>query len=171
MATTPGLPTNKNLLSQFGFQFRIKKLPVTNFFITRVNLPGLTASSPGVPTPFKVMYQAYDKLEYNDFSLSFKVDEDLENWMEIFDWMVGVGFPTKFDERRLLELKQNSGEGKFSDGTLTVLTSSKNANRQFVFRDLLPVSLSDIEFNTQDTDVEYLEATVGFKYLYYTLER
>lgn len=171
MATTPGLPTNKNQLSQLGFQFRVKKLPTTNFFVTRTNLPGLAGNPPGVATPFKIMPMAYDKLEYNDLSVTFKVDEDMKNWMEIFDWMVGIGFPTKFDERRLLEAQIGQGEGKFSDGALTVMTSAKNPNVQFMFKNLIPYSLSDLEFTTQDMDVNYLEATVNFRYLYYTIER
>jgi hypothetical protein len=171
MSATPGLPHNKNQLSPLGFQFRVKKLPTTNFFITRTNLPGLTGNSPGVATPFKIMPMAYDKLEYGDLAVTFKVDEDMKNWMEIFDWMVGVGFPTKFDERKLLESQQGQGEGKFSDGTLTVMTSAKNPNIQFMFKDMIPYSLSDLEFTSQDMDVNYLEATVAFKYLYYTIER
>lgn len=165
------LPLNKNQLSQLGFQFRVKRLPTTNFFVTDVVLPGLNASPPGVSTPFKIMPLAYDKLTYNDLSVTFKVDEDMKNWMEIFDWMVGIGFPTKFDERRLLEAGRLEGEGIYSDGTLTILTSAKNPNRQFMFKDLLPYALTDIRFNTQDADVNYVEATVSFKYLFYTIER
>jgi len=171
MNKTPGLPKNKNQLSPLGFQFRVERLPTTNFFVTRVNLPGLSANAPQTPSPFKPIVQAYDKLEYNDLSVTFKVDEDQKNWMEIFDWMVGVGFPTKFDERRLLELQRMSGGGIFSDGTVTIMTSAKNPNTQYMFKGLLPVSLSDLEFNTQDMDVNYLEATVVFKYVYYTIER
>ncbi len=170
MSVKAGLPTNKNQLSQLGFQFRVKKLPTTNFFVTRVTLPGLMGSVPGVATPFKIMPMAYDKLEYGDLQVTFKVDEDMKNWMEVFDWMVGIGFPTKFDERRLLEANNSTAEGKFSDGSLTVMTSAKNPNIQFMFKDLIPYSLSDLDFTTQDMDVNYLEATVSFKYLYYTIE-
>jgi hypothetical protein len=171
MTATPGLPTNKNQLSQLGFQFRVKRLPTTNFFITRVSLPGITGNVPGAATPFKIMPLPYDKLEYNDLAVTFKVDEDMKNWMEIFDWMVGIGFPTKFDERRLLEAKTLEGDGVYSDGTLTIMTSAKNPNTQYMFRDLIPYSLTDLDFTTQDMDVNYLEATVNFKYLYYTIER
>ena len=171
MATTPGLPKNKNQLSQLDFQFNINKLPTTNFFVTRVALPGLTGNAPQVYTPFKPLAMAYDKLEYNDLSITFKVDEDQKNWMEIFDWMVGIGFPTKFDERRMLIAQNVATAGIYADGVLTIMTSAKNPNTQYMFKNLIPYSLSDLELNVGDMDVNTLEATVAFKYDYYTIER
>lgn len=169
--TNLGLPTNKNQLSQLGFQFRVQRLPTVNFFLTRATLPGLTGNAPRVSTPFNPLPVAYDKLTYNEFSVTFKVDEDMKNWMEIFDWMVGIGFPTKFDERRLLVNNTGAGKGIFSDGNLTVMTSAKNPNTQYMFKNLIPTSLTDLDFTTQDMDVTYLEATVTFSYDYYTIER
>ncbi len=169
MAYIGGLPNNKNQLSPLNFQFRIKKLPATNFFVTAVELPGLTASPPKVGNPLHPLPMAYDKLQYNDLTLTFKVDEDLVNYLEIYDWMVGVGFPTRFEERKMLDKK--GVEGKFADGSLTVGTSKKNPNVQFMFKDLLPYSLSNLRVGTTDSDVIYVEATVSFVYSYYTVER
>lgn len=165
-----GLPTNKNQLSPLGFRFSVKKLPHVNFFANRVNLPGLNGSPPNVATPFRVMPLVYDKLDYEDLQLTFKVDEDLRNYQEIQDWMVGIGFPTGFNERRFLE-NTRPLDGKYSDGILSIQTSKKNHNVEYLFRDLLPYSLSGLEFNTTDADVQYIEATVTFKYQYYTLNR
>lgn len=173
MATIQGQPENKNMLSQIGFRFSVKRLPSVSFFASRINMPGLTLNAVPVPTPFKVINMAADKLEYGEFSVTFKVDEDMGNYLEIFDWMVGIGFPTKFDERKQLVANgQNSpGTGIFSDGTLMINSSAKNPNMEVTFIDLLPVSLSDLDFTTQASDVDYLEATVSFKFLYYTITR
>lgn len=171
MSFQGGKPENKNQLSPLGFQFRVKKLPSTNFFVTRTNLPGLVAQPPTVATPFNRMPMAYDKIEFNDLVLTFKVDEDLTNFLEIYDWMIGVGFPTAFNERKHLEASTTSRDSLFADGTLTVMTSKKNPNIQFDFKNLIPTSLSDLEFTTTDMDVNYIEATVSFKYLNYTVAR
>lgn len=171
MARTVGQPKNKNQLSQLGFQFSVRKLPATNFFATRVNLPGLTGNVPRVSTPFSPLPVGYDKIEYGDLSVTFKVDEDLVNYMELFDWMVGIGFPTKFEERKMLERSNASTERVYSDGSVIVQTSAKNPNIQFMYKDLIPYQLTDLEFSTQDTDVNYIEATVSFRYSYYTVER
>ena len=104
-----------------------------------------------------------------DLTLTFKVDEDLVNYLEIYDWMVGIGFPQQFEQRKMLDKKGT--EGKRCDGHLTINTSKKNPNIQFMFKDLMPYSLSDLRFNTTDSDVIYVEATVSFVYAYYTVER
>lgn len=164
-------PTNKNMLSGLGFTFNLKRLPGVNFFATQVNVPGLVGNAVSQATPFKPIFRAYDKLEYNELQVTFKVDEDMQNYMEIFNWMVGIGFPADFEQRRLLEANANVGERLFSDGQIVIQTSKRNPNIEMNFVDLIPVSLSDLQFSSQNQDVDYLEATVSFRYLYYTMKR
>lgn len=162
-------PVNKNMLAGLGFTFNLRRAPGVNFFCSQVNVPGLVGNAPQIATPFKPIFRAYDKLEYNQLSLTFKVDEDMQNYLEIFDWMVGIGFPTKFEERK--QLVKPNGDGIFSDGTMIITSSAKNPNMEITFRDLIPTSLTDLDFTTQSSDVDYLEATVTFKFLYYTINR
>lgn len=163
-------PVNKNMLSGLGFTFNLKRLPGVNFFATMVNVPGLTGNAVTQANPFKPIFRAYDKLDYNDLSVTFKVDEDMQNYLEIVDWMVGIGFPTEFDERRMLESRA-AGEQIYSDGQVIIQTSKRNTNLELNFVDMMPISISDLNLTSQSSDVDYLEATVTFKYLYYTLRR
>jgi hypothetical protein len=39
-----------------------------------------------------------DKILFEDFSLRFLVDENLENYMEIHNWIRGLGFPESLEE-------------------------------------------------------------------------
>jgi hypothetical protein len=162
-------PVNKNMLSGLGFTFNLKRLPGVNFFASQVNVPGIVGNAVMQASPFKPIVRAYDKLEYNELSVTFKVDEDMQNYLEIFDWMVGVGFPTSFEERRMLE--SNQGNGLFSDGQVVIQTSKRNTNLELNFVDLLPVSLTDLQLDARAQDVDYLEATVSFRYNYYTIKR
>ncbi|AMQ65999.1 tail tube protein [Stenotrophomonas phage vB_SmaS-DLP_6] len=162
-------PVNKNMLSGLGFTFNLKRSPGVNFFCSSVNVPGLSGNAPQVATPFKPIFRAYDKLEYNELQVTFKVDEDMGNFLEIFDWMVGVGFPADFEQRRSLESPQQAG--LFSDGQVVIQTSKRNTNLELNFVDLLPVSLSDLQLTSQNQDVDYLECTVSFRYTYYTIRR
>ena len=34
-----------------------------------------------------------DKLQYGEFSLRFLVDENMENYMSIHNWLTGLGYP------------------------------------------------------------------------------
>lgn len=163
-------PVNKNMLSGLGFTFNVKRLPGVNFFASQVNIPGLVGNAVMQASPFKPIVRAYDKLDYNELTVTFKVDEDMQNYLEIFNWMVGVGFPTKFDERRVLEDATQSA-GLFSDGQVVVQTSKRNTNLELNFVDLLPISLSDLQLDARAQDVDYVECTVTFKFNYYTIKR
>ena len=55
----------------------------------------------------------------------------------------------------------------FSDATLNILTSKNNANIEVRFSDVFPSSLSGLQYDQQATDVDYLTATVSFKYKIY----
>ena len=161
--------SNMNFLSQVSFEFNLKKLPKVNFFVVRATIPSVSLGSVQVGNPFVKMNVAGDKVDFSEFQLSFKVDEDLANYLEIYDWIMGLGFPQNYDQYARLRQKDKIAEGRYSDGTLTILTSSKNANKTFHFANMFPVSLSELEMNAGSTDVEYLECTASFKYDYFTM--
>ena len=45
------------------------------------------------PTYLKDLPIPGDKMEFEDLNVRFLVDENLENYMEIQNWMRGLGFP------------------------------------------------------------------------------
>ena len=155
------------MLSQLGFRFDLNRTPNLQFFVTATNLPGLSGSTAVQPTPFTKVHRAYDKLQFNPLTVTFKVDEELRNYEEIMSWMIGIGFPKNFAQRASLQ----DAAGIYSDGTLTVLNSNHNPIFQLEFSGLIPVSLSDLRFNTSDADVQYIEADVTFEYTYYSVKR
>jgi hypothetical protein len=163
-------PTNKSFLSPLGFNFAIKKLPTTNFFLTRANIPGFSVGVVEAPNPFVKLPIPGDKVQFNELQVTFKVDEDMKNYLEIFNWIMGLGFPDNYGQYANIKGKEKtSGEGIYSDATLTILTSAMNPNMEFTFRNAFPFSLTDLDFNTTSTDVEYLEATVSFRYELFTI--
>ena len=163
-------PTNKSFLSPLGFDFSIKKLPTTNFFVTRATIPGITLGIAAAPTPFVRLPIPGDKIEFNDLQVTFKIDEDMKNYLEVFNWIMGLGFPDRYEQYAALKRKgKGTGDGIYSDASLTILTSAMNPNMEFTFRNVFPYSLTDVDFTTSIADVEYLEATVGFRYELFTV--
>ena len=165
MTTQSNLTTNKNYLSQLGFQFHIKRLENVSFFVTAANVPGISSSPPSMATPFKTLHLAPDKLSYDDFVITFLVDEDMKNWIEVYNWMIGLGFPKEFPQRANLQ----AGDGLYSDATLTILNSNKKPNIEISFQDLQPFALSSIDMKSTDADVDNIQATVSFKYKLYDI--
>ena len=56
-----------------------------------------------------------------------------------------------------------------TEGTLNVLSSSNVPNFKIKFLDMFPVSLSDLDFDATDSDIDYLTANVTFKYTIYNI--
>lgn len=168
MSITTNTPSNANFLSPLGFKFQIKKAPNVNFFVQSVVMPSITLGSTYVPTPFVRQPFAGDHLEYGDLSVTFKMDEDLKSYMEIHNWLVGIGKPDNFDQYKDLTLA-DKGEGVYSDLTLTILSSAMKPIHEVVFLDAFPIDLTALAFDTRLSDVDYLEATCTFKFRKYTI--
>ena len=165
MAERPSEPTNKSLLSPIGFSFNIQKLPHVNYFCTQATIPDVTLGVVELHNPFVKTPKAGDKLEFADLSLQFKVDEDMKNYQEIFNWMQGLGYPDNFDQRANLI----AGSHIYSDASLLITTNQYKPNIDITFIDLHPTSLSAVEFNIEQGDVDYLNADVSFAYRRYKL--
>ena len=116
------------------------------------------------------------QIVFGDLNLRFLVDENLENYMEIQNWIRGLGYPEEVKQFRDLSdegLIQgdyiNDRQNIYSDGTLQVLSSSLVAKFQVFFKDLFPYSLSTITFDATETDIQYFTADVSFKYTVYDI--
>jgi len=164
--------TNKNMLSPVGFQLNIQRLPTLNFFVQSVTLPGITATTLDQQTPLRLVPTPGDKIEYSELEVIFKVDEDMKNYIEVFEWIRSLGFPDENEQYSQLEDQEaGSGAGIYSDATLTVLTSAMNPNIRIQIDDLFPTSLSSIEMSAVNPDIEYIEATASFRFLRYSFVR
>ena len=164
-------PTNLNYLSPLNFQFQIKKAPHVNFFIQKVNIPSLTLKSVIIPNQFAPVPYPGEHLDYGELKITFKVDELLQNYLEIHNWIRYIG---KLDYGEYANIEKNpswTGDGIYSDITVSVLSNIKTINYDATFTDAYPVDLSDITFNTTDEDVKYIEASATFKYTYYNISQ
>ena len=181
-APRPGTPIeNRNFLSPVGFKFALKRVPKVAFFCNQANIPDLTLGIAEQPTYLKNIPVPGDKIEFGDLNLRFLVDEDLGNYMEIQNWIRGLGFPDTLLEFDELEKSDpmfrgggfgqfaRSGDKIYSDGTLQILSSNLVPQFQVVFSDCFPYSLSTVTFDATDTDIEYFTADVSFKYTIYGL--
>jgi hypothetical protein len=163
---------NRNFLSPIGFKFTIAKDNKIDFFSNTARIPGINLGVALQPTPLKMLDVPGDILQYEDFILDFLVDENLENYLLIHDWLTGLGFPekqTQFDELVRDEDNLEDRKLQFSDGTLSILNSNYREIAKVRFRDLFPTSLTSLEFNATDTDINYFTAQVSFKYTIYDI--
>ena len=173
----PGTPIgNRNFLSPIGFKFSLKRSPGVAYFCNEANIPDMSLSIAEQPTYLRNIPLPGDKIEFGDLSLRFMVDEDLTNYMEIQNWIRGLGYPESISQYSELEdkayIKQTFGNKRqdvYSDGTLQILSNNLVPKFQVLFDDLFPYSLSTVTFDATDTDIEYFTAEVSFKYTIYKI--
>ena len=167
----PSQIENRNFLSPTGFKFNLKRSPKVAFFCNKANIPDLTLGIAIQPNYLRDIPTPGDKIEFGDLNLRFLVDEDLENFMEIQNWIRGLGYPEEVKQFRNLESSGviKSKQNIYSDGTLQILSSNLVAKFNVTFKDLFPYTLTTLTFDATDTDIQYFTAEVGFKYTSYKL--
>lgn len=173
MATlTCPVPNNINPLTPNGFMFNVTKLPEVDFFCQQINLPGITLGAPEFGTPFSMAPIPGETLTYDTLNIQFLVDEGMQNYKSIYNWIIALGFPKDYNQytnftnqdtiNRFSELATN-----YSDGVLQILGSSNNPIQAIQFRDMFPVGLESLTFASTNTDVQYLVGNATFKFGYY----
>ena len=168
----PSQLENRNFLSPVGFKFTLAKEPKVSFFSNSASIPEIVLGTAIQPSYLKDVDVPGDKLQYGDFSLRFLVDEELENYMAIHNWLTGLGFPETAQQYKNLttdpENQRDTNEA-FSDGALHILNSNYRDVAIVKFSDMFPTSLTSLEFEATDTDINYFTAEVVFKYTVYNI--
>tara|TARA_B100000287_G_scaffold337445_1_gene323261 strand:- start:103 stop:666 length:564 start_codon:yes stop_codon:yes gene_type:complete len=167
---------NRNFLAPTGFRLVLNRAPKVAFFANAANIPGITLGEATQPTYLKDIPTPGDKIVFDDLNIRFLVDEDLKNYMELQDWIRGLGYPETLkeiydlqDEERDVVVKDAQAMDIYSDGTLTVLGSNQLPIFKVLFRDLWPYSLTTLQFDATETDINFFTAEVGFKYTIYNI--
>lgn len=166
-------PENINQLIAQNFIMVVKRCPNISYFCTEANLPGLNFGHVEVPTKFSNLKVPGSSTNFEDLTLSFTVDENMRNWYEIFKWMKEIHNVEDFEVYKRAQRLNESLYAKtphwYSDINLSVLTSKKNINLEFEFKNCFPISLSALQFNLNSSDAEPMIANVTFAYTTYDL--
>jgi hypothetical protein len=163
---------NRNFLSPVGFKFSLSKDPKVVFFCNSARIPEISLTLVQQPSYLKDLDVPGGKIQYGDLSLRFLVDEDMSNYMSVHNWLTGLGFPESTSQYANLITNEEGIKDPlraFSDGSLYVLDNNYNTNAVVKFKDLFPISLSSLEFDATQTDVQYFTAEVTFKYTIYNI--
>ena len=183
-------PEQLDYASPTQFRFGIHQLPKVEFFTVSANLPGISAGTVTQATPFKDIPLMGEKMEYENLSISFIVDEYLENYISLHNWLTGIGFPqnrSQFSKFRdvtsktpdsqkgvstdIGDVKQSTPDkAMYSDAFLQILSNKNNPIVEVNFENMFPISLSALDFSQAATDVEYMIATAEFAYQIYEIK-
>jgi hypothetical protein len=157
-----------NYLTPTSFIVSVARLPHVQFFTQKMLIPGVSSSPIETNTPLRSYFSVQDKMRYADLDLTFILDENMSNYLEIFRWMEGLGAPENLNQYKTLE---NSNDGLKSDITVVINNSHKNANMLFTFKNCFPVGLTPVSLDVTQQDITYIEVTATFRYDAFTVEK
>ncbi len=163
---------NRNFLTGVGFKFNLTKFPKVDFFSNSARIPELNLELTRQPSYLKNIDVPGERLTFGDLTLKFLVDENMENYISVYNWLKGLGFPETTKEFKDLTTDkdgQRDSKEAFCDGTLRILNSNYREVAQVKFRDLFPTSLTSLDFDATNTDLQYFTAEATFKYTIYNL--
>ena len=163
---------NRNFLSGVGFKFNLSKFPKVDFFSNSARIPELNLELARQASYLKNIDIPGERLTYGDFTLRFLVDENMENYISVYNWLKGLGFPESTQEFRDLTTDKDGirdPKEAFCDGTLRILNSNYREVAKVKFNDLFPTSLTSLDFDATNTDIQFFTAEATFKYTIYNL--
>jgi len=172
--------SNRNYMSPVGFKFILSKAPKVDFMCQSANIPSISMGTAVQATYLKDIAVPGDKVLYDDLNLRFLIDENMENYLQIYKWITGLGYPESVEQYNKLKSddpysvindidRTDPRYFESSDATLQILSSNYQPNILVKFKDVFPTSLSTLEFDVSDRDYSYFTAQVSFKYTIYEI--
>lgn len=171
---------NRSILNKNNFKLLIDKVPTVEYYVKSVNIPGIsfneTVAAAGIGLD---AYFPGDKVEFETLTITFLVDEDLENFKEIYDWMNAIvpikdsaDFANYVDTIQTNDGRLSGIENdlkQYSDITLVTNTNKNVPNKYFRFKDAFPISLGALELES-GSDGDPVTCTVQFRFTFYDID-
>ena len=160
--TSSGL-NNVNFLQPTAFNLSIDRKNFANlqFFCQAILHPSLNMNAAEVPykrissVPF-----AGDKLTFSELTAIIIVDENLNSYTEMYNWMQRI---VQNDEVKAVD-KTATTPPTYCDMTVNILSSHNNTTRRIKYYDCIPVSLGDMTLESTVGDVQYVTFPATFRF-------
>ena len=144
-----------------GFKLSILKFPKVSFICQAVDIPGVSIPDIVIPTPFRDYSIAGTETNFEDLTVRFLVDENMENYTSVLKWLKKTGLAEGYD---------TDADPIETQIILEILNSNYNVICTVEYDHAFPVVLSKLTFDAADTEVNYMTADVTFKYSIYRIK-
>ena len=144
------LTDNINMLTPGGFKVVIdsKEFANVQFFCTNAELPSVGQTETTADYRNTIAFFPGETLSFDTFNLTFIVDEEMKNYIEMFNWI----------------RTNHTAKPLFKDITMSILSNKNTTNKQVMFHDAFPVALGSLQFTTQDTALDAVTCDVTFRF-------
>lgn len=161
------LTNNINYLQPSGFKVIIdhKKYGNIQFFAQSVDHPSVSINAVDVPFKRANIHMAGDKLTFGPLTINAIIDEDINTYTEMFDWLKRL-----VEQNNKTQYNLTSDEYTTSvDITVNILSSHNNKVKSIRYHDCVPIDIGSINFQSTTGDVQYLTFPVTFSFSYFEL--
>ena len=173
-------PNELDYLRPNAFKFQIHNIPNVSYFCQAANIPEINLPPATQMTPLVDIPHPGDKLEFGVLIIRFLIQEDMKNYTELYNWLIGLGFPVDHKQYKEYGTDQSyrfpdidpakqQALGQFSDASLFLLDSNNNLQTQFIFRDAFPISLQGLDFEIASGQTDYMVGVAMFRYRDYII--
>jgi hypothetical protein len=158
-------PKSLNPMQLNEYKMVLHRTPHLVYFCQAITLPGIQASAISQPSPFATdIKRTPGKTTHDDLSIKFLVNEDMSNWLELYNWSTNIMPIDSFKNQIPKE------EDRFSDISIIVMNSKSNAILHFEYRNCFPLVVSGLELDSTISDINPAVATVTFAYTGFTVQ-
>ena len=161
---------NTNVLNssgRFNATMQIIGLEDVSFNVTEFSLPSISLPIPEQVTPFSNIPLHSDKPIFDDLNITYIVDEQLKNWLSLYNTAIGHSYPINYENRCNVAMPHDTF-------AYIHIYNSRNRNIFSVkFHNVILTSVGELSFTTTDNSSAGLTmtSTATFKYSYYTIEQ
>ena len=153
-------PNKINLAKSTNYKLNIHSLPETLFWLTTCNIPTYSVNEVPIPDPVQgYRYKASNTSTVAPMTVTFLVDEDYSNYMEILNLMYKSAGPIMKD-------RYQEGEPTGADGSLHILSNNKNVSETvFTFHNLFPTILGELQMTNESPDPLLTDLTLQYDFM------
>ncbi len=169
-------PENPNTLAHNSFKLTLGNLPNVTYWCQRINVPGFISAPITQATPRQPIQLPATSWTQSRLNITFQVDEDLTNWLEIYNWASSL-YMTNSPSQLPVLLRNNPAVtknilgGGTSFATVLTTTNKKNMNLEVTYGSVFPVELSDLDLDHTIETLDPVLATASFAYTGITVRR
>ena len=168
MATTESTLESQNFLQPTGFKIVIlrKRFKNLEFFAQSVQHPDLSVAPAVAQFRGTNAQLPGDKLEYGSLAIEAIMDENMNVYKEMHNWLTGT-VENKYTAPSSLTSRDQ--DVTTYDISLMVLSSHNNTIDTIKYKDTFPISIGSVNFQSTVDGVQYVTFPITFAYTGFTI--
>ncbi|MDA7701651.1 hypothetical protein N8864_04330 [Gammaproteobacteria bacterium] len=162
---------NINLLqpTQFKLIINRKNFPNLEYFCQSIQLPSMDVQAADLPySRLSAVPIAGDKLSFGTLECMIIVDENLNAYKEMFEWLQRI---VQTNEASGLDRSRNNDTTAptVADITVAILSSHNNTTRTIRYIDCIPTTIGSLPMESTTGDTTIIALPVSFRFSYFEL--